>query len=119
MKLFIVQVMTAMAEPAEIPVLSRPVEPEGVMAAIKEETSLVEAFENNFEISQDVKPAASAASEETENREKPDDDEEDRQQDEEKESPPEGQQDEEKESPPEGQPTVDPPAAEPSSTETK
>ncbi|KAL3047849.1 hypothetical protein OYC64_021921 [Pagothenia borchgrevinki] len=96
--------MTAMAEPAEIPVLSIPVEPEGVMAAIKEETSLVEAFENNFEISQDVKPAASAASEES--REKPDD-EEDR------------QQDEKKESPPDGQPTVDPPAAESSSTETK
>ncbi|XP_034005635.1 survival motor neuron protein-like [Trematomus bernacchii] len=110
--------MTAMAEPAEIPVLSIPVEPEGVMAAIKEEMSLVEAFENNFEISQDVKPAASAASEETESREKPDD-EEDGQQDEEKESPPDGQQDEEKESPPDGQPTVDPPAAESSSTETK
>ncbi|KAF3834750.1 hypothetical protein F7725_027308 [Dissostichus mawsoni] len=95
-----------MAEPAEIPVLSRPVEPEGVMAAIKEETSLVEAFENNFEISQGVKPAASAASEETESREKPDDEE-------------DGQQDEEKESPPDGQPTVDPPAAESSSTEPK
>ncbi|XP_034063041.1 survival motor neuron protein-like isoform X2 [Gymnodraco acuticeps] len=77
------------------------------MAAIKEEASLVEAFENNFEISQGVKPAASAASEETESREKHDDDEDDR------------QQDEEKESPPEGQPTVGPPAAEPSSTETK
>nr|XP_033934188.1 uncharacterized protein LOC117442296 [Pseudochaenichthys georgianus] len=108
MKLFIIQVMTAMAEPAEIPVLSRPVEPEGVMAAIEEEASLVEAFENNFEISQGVKPAASAASEETESREKPDDDDED-----------DRQQDEEKQSPPEGQPTVDPPAAEPSSTETK
>ncbi|KAJ4921208.1 hypothetical protein JOQ06_019466 [Pogonophryne albipinna] len=79
------------------------------MAAIKEEASLVEAFENNFEISQGVKPAASAASEETESREKPDDDDDDE----------DRQQDEEKESPPEGQPTVDPPAAEPSSTETK
>ncbi|KAK5870265.1 hypothetical protein PBY51_024917 [Eleginops maclovinus] len=101
-----------MTESAEISVLSRSVQTESVMAAMKEERSLVEAFGNNFEISQDVKLAESAAPEEKETLEKPD--QEYRPQEKEKEGPPDGQEDTQLD-----RQTVDPPAAESSSTEPK